>query len=53
MKFGDPIYPPAETEASEAAYDRLTTELRERVLRMWEELREGTAETRAIATAAD
>src|SRR5207253_10909990 len=53
MKFGDPIYPPAETEASEAAYDRLTTELRERVLRMWQELREGTAETRAIATAAD
>src|SRR3989449_369706 len=53
MKFGDPIYPPAETEASEAAYDRLTTELRERVLRRWEELREGTAETTAIATAAD
>src|SRR5881397_3831207 len=50
MRLGDQSYPPAEAEASEATYDRLTAELRERVLRMWEELREGTAETRAIAT---
>ncbi|HUE50833.1 MAG TPA: AMP-binding protein [Terriglobales bacterium] len=39
MRFGDPIYPPPESEASEATYERLTAELRARVLAMWEELR--------------
>jgi 1-acyl-sn-glycerol-3-phosphate acyltransferase len=39
MKFGDPIYPPPESEASEATYERLTAELRARVVAMWEELR--------------
>jgi long-chain acyl-CoA synthetase len=39
MKFGDPIYPPPESEASEAAYERLTAELRARVVAMWQELR--------------
>ena len=37
--FGDPIIPPPETEASEAAYEKLTAELRTRVVKMWEELR--------------
>jgi hypothetical protein len=37
--FGDPITPPAESEASEAAYEQLTAELRARVVKMWEELR--------------
>jgi long-chain acyl-CoA synthetase len=36
--FGDPIVPPPESEASEAAYEKLTAELRERVVEMWEEL---------------
>jgi len=39
MRFGDPIYPPPESEASEATYERLTAELRARVVAMWEELR--------------
>src|SRR5438067_5794861 len=42
MSFGDPIYPPAETEASEATYDRLTNELRECVVNMWKKLRNDT-----------
>jgi long-chain acyl-CoA synthetase len=37
--FGDPIVPPPESEASEAAYEKLTAELRKRVVAMWEELR--------------
>jgi long-chain acyl-CoA synthetase len=37
--FGDPILPPPEGEASEAAYEKLTAELRARVVGMWEELR--------------
>jgi len=40
MEFGDPILPPPESEASEAAYEKLTTELRTRVVEMWEGLRE-------------
>jgi long-chain acyl-CoA synthetase len=39
MLFGDPILPPPESEASEAAYERLTAELKARVVEMWEELR--------------
>jgi len=39
MEFGDPILPLPESEASEAAYDRLTAELKTRVAGMWEKLR--------------
>jgi long-chain acyl-CoA synthetase len=39
MIFGDPIYPPPESEASEAAYEKLTAELKARVVAMWEQLR--------------
>jgi long-chain acyl-CoA synthetase len=42
MKFGDPILPPPEGEASEAAYETLTAQLKERVVEMWEELRNQT-----------
>ncbi len=38
MVFGDPIVPPPESEASEAAYETLTAELRGRIVEMWEEL---------------
>jgi long-chain acyl-CoA synthetase len=38
MAFGDPIYPPPEAEASEAAYEKLTAELKERVVEMWKGL---------------
>ena len=37
--FGDPICPPPESEASEAAYEKLTAELRSRVVGMWEKMR--------------
>ncbi|MFZ0761937.1 MAG: AMP-binding protein [Candidatus Sulfotelmatobacter sp.] len=37
--FGDPIVPPPESEASDAAYEKLTADLRARVVGMWEELR--------------
>jgi long-chain acyl-CoA synthetase len=37
--FGDPILPPPESEASEAAYEKLTAELKARVVGMWERLR--------------
>ncbi|HEY6766961.1 MAG TPA: AMP-binding protein [Candidatus Sulfotelmatobacter sp.] len=39
MRFGKPIYPPAESEASEEAYENLTAELKARVVGMWEEMR--------------
>jgi len=37
--FGDPIIPPPESEASEETYERLTGELKSRVVGMWEQLR--------------
>jgi len=39
MRVGNPIYPPAEADASEQAYDELIGELRRRVEEMWEGLR--------------
>jgi long-chain acyl-CoA synthetase len=39
MVFGDPIIPPPESEASEAAYEELTSKLKTRVVSMWQELR--------------
>ncbi len=39
IRFGEPILPPPGSEASEAAYEKLTSELKERVVEMWEELR--------------
>lgn len=53
MVFGDPISPPPESEASEAAYDRLTAELKGRVVGMWEELRGERCEKASPAKAAD
>jgi long-chain acyl-CoA synthetase len=38
--FGEPIMPPPENEASEEAYEKLTAELKSRVVTMWEGLRE-------------
>jgi len=40
MVFGQPISPPPESEASEAAYEKLTAELKARIVEMWEKLRE-------------
>jgi len=39
--FGDPIAPPPESEASEEAYEKLTAELKARVVEMWERLHQG------------
>jgi long-chain acyl-CoA synthetase len=39
LVFGDPILPPPESEASEATYEKLTANLKERVVDMWNELR--------------
>jgi 1-acyl-sn-glycerol-3-phosphate acyltransferase len=39
MVFGDPIFPPPESEASEAAYEKLTVDLKARIVAMWENLR--------------
>jgi long-chain acyl-CoA synthetase len=39
MVFGDPILPPPQSEASEAAYEKLTAELKTKVVTMWEQLR--------------
>jgi long-chain acyl-CoA synthetase len=39
LVFGKPIVPPPVSEASEAAYEKLTAELKARVVTMWEELR--------------
>ena len=40
LVFGRPIQPPPVSEASEAAYERLTSELKSTVVAMWRELRE-------------
>lgn len=39
MTFGDPMFPPPEGEASEAVYEKVTADLKERVVAMWQELR--------------
>jgi long-chain acyl-CoA synthetase len=40
MAMGKPIFPPPESEASEAAYEQLTRDLRTRIVGMWENLRQ-------------
>ena len=40
MVFGDPLLPPPESEASEQAYEKLTADLKARVVEMWEGLRQ-------------
>ena len=39
IKFGEAICPSPETEASEIAYEKLTSTLKSRIVEMWEELR--------------
>lgn len=39
LAFGKPITPPPASEANEDAYEKLTAELKARVVAMWEELR--------------
>jgi len=42
MVFGDPIFPPPESEASEDAYAKLTAGLKTRIVEMWEGLRKSS-----------
>ena len=51
MVFGDPIYPPPESEASEAAYEKLTVELKARVVEMWEGLRKESRKENPVSPA--
>ncbi|HKD01230.1 MAG TPA: AMP-binding protein [Terriglobales bacterium] len=39
MKFGDAIHPPPESAASEDEYEKLTAEVKARIVEMWEEIR--------------
>jgi len=43
ITIGDPISPPPEAEASEASYERLISEVKARVVEMWEESRKTTS----------
>jgi long-chain acyl-CoA synthetase len=43
ITIGKPIIPPPESEASEATYEKLTAELKERVVAMWEQIRNQNA----------
>jgi len=42
MVFGDPIFPPPESQASEEAYEKFTAVLKARIEKMWEELRQAS-----------
>jgi long-chain acyl-CoA synthetase len=42
MKIGKPMLPPPETEASEETYAKLTAELKEKVVGMWQDIRSST-----------
>ena len=42
VRIGDPIFPPPEAEASEAAYETLIAEVKSKVVTMWEELHAST-----------
>jgi long-chain acyl-CoA synthetase len=48
LVFGKPIVPPPVSEASEAAYEKLTAELKERVVAMWQELRRAEGKSTEI-----
>ena len=39
MVIGDPILPPPESEASEPAYEKLTADVKAKIVAMWDELR--------------
>ena len=49
MKIGDPVMPPPEAEASEETCAKVTAEVKERVVSMWEELHGSAEESQAKA----
>jgi long-chain acyl-CoA synthetase len=44
IAFGDPIYPPSNAQPSESDYEKLTAELKSKVVDMWDQLRSGGSE---------
>jgi long-chain acyl-CoA synthetase len=53
IAFGDPIYPPPAADASEAGYEKLTQQLKSRVVEMWSQMRDGKLRAHARETAFD
>jgi long-chain acyl-CoA synthetase len=53
MKFGDPIYPPPESEASEEAYAAFIAKVKDQVVEMWKELRGEADQDEPHSKAAD
>ena len=51
VRIGSPIEPPAAAGASEKTYEKLTTELRQRVMDMWVDLHNGVGSQHEVATA--
>jgi long-chain acyl-CoA synthetase len=49
IRFGDPLQPPAAAAGSEETYRQVTETLRDRVVEMWEGLREQPTQTTATA----
>ena len=51
MVFGEPILPPPESQASEAAYEKLTAEVKAKIVAMWDELQKPNCwgHSRAVA----
>jgi 1-acyl-sn-glycerol-3-phosphate acyltransferase len=49
VRFGDPIEPPETEKNSEETYKQLTEKLRERVMEMWEGLREKANAKQSVA----
>jgi len=52
MTIGKPLVPPSAKEASEAAYERLTADLKATILAMWEDLRRKKSDQGPAAKAA-
>ena len=53
IKFGDPLYPPPESEASEETYAAFIAKVKERVVEMWKELGGEQAQAAPESKAAD
>jgi len=51
ITFGEAIHPPAESRASEEAYEKLTNELKATVVAMWEQLRRSRDRLASLAQA--
>ena len=47
IKIGKPMLPPPESQASEETYSKYTADLKQRVVEMWEELRQPEAEMKS------